>query len=84
MNRLKSFEANDPTLQFVVAYLRGRVERARSQELSRGASAVEWVVISAIVVTIVAAVGFIITNALKDKAGSVKSCIDSANGSSNC
>jgi|GEM_PF-5286841 hypothetical protein len=84
MNSLKNLRINDPTLQFALIYLRGRIARARSEETSRGASAVEWVVISAIVVTIVAAVGVIITRALKNKAGSVSNCIGSADGSSKC
>jgi Flp pilus assembly pilin Flp len=82
MNRLL---ASNPALEFAVVYLRGRIERVRKEDMSRGASAVEWVVISAIVVGIVAAIGFVIKGALKDKAGTVKSCINSTNGDNqNC
>jgi len=81
-NRL---QINDPTLNFMVVYLRGRIDRMRKEDLSRGASAVEWVVISAIVVGIVAFVGFAIKNALKSKSSDVTNCITSANGDNgNC
>jgi len=76
------FQINDPTLNFAVVYLRGRIERLRRQDLSRGASAVEWVVISAIVVGIVAFVGYAIKQALETKSNDVKNCITSANGDS--
>ncbi len=82
MNR---FQINDPTLNFAVVYLRGRIDRLRREDLSRGASAVEWVVISAIVVGIVAFVGYAIKQALSQKSNDVKNCISSANGdSANC
>jgi Flp pilus assembly pilin Flp len=75
----------DPTLNFMIIYLRGRIDRLRKEEMSRGASAVEWVVISAIVVGIVAFVGFAIKSALKSKSTSVSNCITSANGdTANC
>jgi Flp pilus assembly pilin Flp len=72
----------DPTLNFMVIYLRGRIDRVRNEDMSRGASAVEWVVISAIVVGIVAVVGYAIKSALTTKSDSVKNCITSANGDS--
>ncbi|MCL2552688.1 MAG: hypothetical protein FWE15_00345 [Actinomycetia bacterium] len=82
MNRL---QISNPPLEFMIIYLRGRIDRLRNEDLSRGASAVEWVVISAIVVGIVAFVGFTIKNALKGKANDVSNCISSSNGdSSNC
>lgn len=79
MNR---FQINDPTLNFAVVYLRGRIDRLRREDLSRGASAVEWVVISAIVVGIVAFVGFAIKQALTQKSTDVKNCIASTTGDS--
>ncbi len=87
MNRLTSrVTINDPALNFMIVYLRGRVDRLRKEDMSRGASAVEWVVISAIVVGIVAFVGFAIKNALKDKSTKVSNCIAGTNGdsSANC
>lgn len=82
MNRL---QISNPPLEFMIIYLRGRIDRVRKGDMSRGASAVEWVVISAIVVGIVAFVGYMIKNALKTKSTDVSNCISSANGDSqNC
>ncbi|MFW6722158.1 hypothetical protein ACHZ98_18750 [Streptomyces sp. MAR4 CNY-716] len=72
-----------PAIDFLVTFLRGRVERARSGELDRGASAVEWVIISAIVVAIVSAVAVIINQALSDGAEDVQDCIQNA-GADGC
>ena len=71
----------DAALQYAWASLRARFAKVRSGELERGASAVEWVVISMIVVTIVAIVGYVISQALQTKATSVSTCIAGANGS---
>lgn len=53
-------------VQFLATMLRGRI--AKAQRLERGASAVEWVVISAILIAIAAAIGVILMNKLKGKA----------------
>jgi Flp pilus assembly pilin Flp len=74
-------QISNPPLEFLLIYLRGRIDRVRNaDDLSRGASAVEWVVISAIVVGIVAVVGFVIKQALQGKADSVGNCINSTTG----
>jgi len=73
----------DAALQYAWASLRARIARVRSGELERGASAVEWVVISMIVVTIVAVVGFILSQALQNRANNVSNCIAGANGANN-
>jgi hypothetical protein len=77
-------EFGHPAVDFLVMFLRGRVERARSEELDRGASAVEWVIISAVVVMIVGVVAAIITQALQDGANKVGSCIRGAKAASTC
>jgi Flp pilus assembly pilin Flp len=69
-----------PMLGYLEATLRVRLERARTEE-DRGASAIEWVVIAAVVVGIVLAVGVVISNALTSKAGSVQECIGGATNS---
>ncbi|MBD8058722.1 hypothetical protein IC607_07060 [Cellulomonas sp. JH27-2] len=51
--------------------LRRRVARARSTD-DLGASAIEWVIITGILVAMAAAVGLIIYNIVKDKAGELK------------
>ena len=45
-----------PALQYLRVSLTARYARARSEDAERGASAVEWVIISAIVVVIVVTV----------------------------
>lgn len=72
--------SSDAALQYAWVSLRARIARVRSGELERGASAVEWVVISMIVVTIVATVGFFISQALQDKTTQVTGCIRGATG----
>ena len=72
--------SSDAALQYAWVGLRARIARVRSGELERGASAVEWVVISMIVVIIVAVVGFLLSTALHGRAQTVSNCIKTANG----
>lgn len=53
-------------LQFLVIMLNGRIDRARKDE--RGASAVEWVVITAILVGIAVVIGDILRRRFTNKA----------------
>ena len=73
-----------PAVDLLVTFLRGRMERARSGELDRGASAVEWVIISAVVVAIVGVVAAILNSALSEGAHKVGDCIKGANAGSTC
>jgi Flp pilus assembly pilin Flp len=82
MNRLPT--VSHPAVDFLLTFLKGRVQRARSEDLSRGASAVEWVIISAVVVTVVGAVALIINGALKGKASDVGNCIQGTSDSKTC
>ncbi len=75
---------NRQAIDLLVCFLRGRVARVRSGELDRGASAVEWVIISAVVVAIVGVVAAIINEALKGGATKVSNCIKGANASGTC
>jgi hypothetical protein len=54
-------------------WFRGRVDRARAHAAAgdRGASVVEWVIISALAVGIAVAVGAILLSKLRDKANSI-------------
>ena len=81
MNRLPF---SHPTIDFLIVYLQGRIERARDEDRSRGASAVEWVIISAIVVAIVGAIGVALNKALSDKSSQVSDCITSTTKDSSC
>ncbi|MEU6278754.1 hypothetical protein [Streptomyces sp. NPDC047028] len=80
----RSLVTGIPAVDFLVTFLRARVDRARSGELDRGASAVEWVIISAVVVAIVGVVAAIITKALKGGADHVGNCIQGAQADKTC
>ncbi|MBR7833914.1 hypothetical protein KDL01_11590 [Actinospica durhamensis] len=69
-----------PALDYLRVTLAARYAKARSEDTELGASAVEWVIISAIVVVIVLAVGIWLTNALEDKAKQVCTNINGAGG----
>ncbi|MEU6480705.1 hypothetical protein ABZ858_28270 [Streptomyces sp. NPDC047017] len=82
--KARDFRTGVPAMDFLITFLRGRVQRARSGELDRGASAVEWVIISAVVVAIVGVVAAIINSALSDGAHKVGDCIKGASASKTC
>jgi hypothetical protein len=65
-------------LGFLELVLRDRFARAAQHKGDRGASAVEWVVISAIVVGIAIAIGAILLAALQGKANEVSGEIGGA------
>ncbi|MFE0099483.1 hypothetical protein [Streptomyces sp. NPDC059009] len=73
-----------PAVDFLVTFFQGRVQRVRSGELDRGASAVEWVIISAVVVAIVGVVAVVINRALKTGAENVEDCINGATADGTC
>ena len=54
---------------FLKILLDGRLDRSRRSE--RGASAVEWVIITAVLVTICVGIGAIILNKINSKANSI-------------
>lgn len=62
--------------------VRARVTRARAQEKERGASAIEWVVISMIAVGLILGAGILISSAVQGKAQSVHDCIQGASSTS--
>lgn len=57
-----------PALGFLVTVLGARLDRARREE---GASAVEWVVIAAVLVAICGTIALILTNALRTEATNI-------------
>jgi Flp pilus assembly pilin Flp len=66
----------------VASFVKRRFDQARSRDgRSRGASAVEWVIISAIVAALVAGVGYAISQAVQTKTDKVQTCIDKADTS---
>ena len=72
-----------PALSYLRVTLAAHYAKARSEDTELGASAVEWVIISAIVVAILAAVGVWITDALKAKATQVCQGIDNSGTANN-
>ncbi|MFE9648113.1 hypothetical protein ACFYO0_29155 [Streptomyces sp. NPDC006365] len=80
----RNFSTGIPGVDFLITFLQGRVQRARSGELDRGASAVEWVIISAVVVAIVGVVAAIINEALRGGADKVSDCIEGADAGKTC
>ena len=62
----------------VASFVKRRFDVARHRGRTTGASAVEWVIISAIVAALVAGVGYAISQAVNDKTDKVKTCIDKA------
>ncbi|MEV8036599.1 hypothetical protein ACFYW8_29230 [Streptomyces sp. NPDC002742] len=80
----RNFSTGIPGVDFLITYLQGRVQRARSGELDRGASAVEWVIISAVVVAIVGVVAGIISAALDTSATKVGTCITGTTDKKTC
>ncbi|MDJ0464410.1 hypothetical protein [Streptomyces sp. H27-C3] len=84
MNFKNGFSFSHPAVDFLVTFLQARVERARSEDTDRGASAVEWVIISAVVVAIVGVVAAIINTALEGGANKVGDCIAGADQSGTC
>lgn len=80
----RNFSTGIPGVDFLITFLQARVRRARSGELDRGASAVEWVIISAVVVAIVGVVAAIINAALKGGATKVGDCIKGADADGTC
>jgi hypothetical protein len=72
--RLTRFSPAGPA-GYAELLVRSRIDRARrrvrQQPADLGASVIEWVIISALVVTIAVAVGGILLTKLKDKATSI-------------
>lgn len=60
---------SSPELTFLMIMLNARVDKARQAE--RGASAVEWVIITVILVGIAATLGILIRGKVEDKAGEI-------------
>jgi Flp pilus assembly pilin Flp len=73
-----------PAVHYLRTTLSARLAAARSRDPEEGASVVEWVVITTIVVVLAVTVGVIITNALTSKANTIQGCINSAGGTSGC
>jgi hypothetical protein len=73
-----------PALLYLLIAVRARIAAARALDRQRGASVVEWVVISMIVISLVAFVGYLITQAVHSKAQQVSTCIGTAGTAQDC
>jgi Flp pilus assembly pilin Flp len=72
-----------PAVDYLRVVLRTKLAEARTRDRELGASVVEWVVITTIVVVIAITVGVLITNALTTKGNQIVNCINSAGGTTN-
>jgi Flp pilus assembly pilin Flp len=75
-----------PAVDYLRVTFAARLAEARREDRERGASVVEWVVITTIVVVIAVTVGVLITNALTTKGNQIQTCINQAGGTTtgNC
>ena len=73
-----------PAVDYLRVVLGARLADARSRDRERGASVVEWVVITTIVVVIAITVGVLITNALTTKGTQIQNCINDAGTTTDC
>jgi Flp pilus assembly pilin Flp len=73
-----------PVVDYLRLTLSARLAEARSEDRERGASVVEWVVITTIVVVLAVTIGVIITNALNTKAAQIQGCINTAGTDTGC
>ncbi|RKS76295.1 hypothetical protein BZB76_1646 [Actinomadura pelletieri DSM 43383] len=63
---------NDPTVAYLRAVLGTRLARLRSdEERDRGASAIEWAIITAILALLAITIGAIITRKVTEKANNI-------------
>jgi hypothetical protein len=81
---MSNIRFSHPAVDFLVTFLQGRLQRARSDDRDGGYTAIEWVIISAVVVAIVGVVAFIINGALKSGATKVGNCIKGASADKTC
>jgi Flp pilus assembly pilin Flp len=70
--------SSHPAIGYLAVSLRRRWHRATAAGTTLGATAVEWVVISAIVVAIAIAIGAIIKTAVTNKASTISNQVGNA------
>ncbi len=85
---MRRYLVNDPALNYLGLMLRSRIASARAaaegEDRQFGASAVEWVVITMIVLVVVGVAASIIIPALNKKSGDIGTCIDNAGNGTTC
>jgi hypothetical protein len=87
---MRGLLAKDPALHYLDLVLHARIAAARSaaegegEERQLGASAVEWVVITMIVLVLISIAAIIITKDIKAKSTSIGNCITDAGNGNAC
>ncbi|MGI8328688.1 hypothetical protein ACRYCC_01915 [Actinomadura scrupuli] len=71
---------DDPLILYTRAWLGVRLDRLRTEERSRGASAIEWAIITGILASIAIAIGLVIFNKVKDAGNNIKVGNGTGNG----
>lgn len=87
---MRGFLANQPALNYLDLVLRSRIASARAaaegegDERHLGASAVEWIVITMIVLVIIGFAAVLIVPKLETKSTDIGNCIDNAGNGNAC
>ena len=87
---MRGLVTNQPALNYLDVTLRARIAAVRAraegegEERQFGASAVEWVVITTIVLVIVVAAGIVISGAIQNKTTNINACIQGAGNGKPC
>lgn len=71
---------NHPVIQHLVLVVQARFERVRSEDSSRGASAIELAIITAVLAAIAIAIGTIVYNKIKTTANNINTNVPTFGG----
>jgi phosphotransferase system glucose/maltose/N-acetylglucosamine-specific IIC component len=84
---MRGLLASQPALNYLETVLRARFAQVRAaaegEDREFGASAVEWVVITMIVLVLVGIAAAVIIPAITTKTGAINTCIQNAGGATN-
>jgi Flp pilus assembly pilin Flp len=69
-----------PAIVYLRAWLGVRLRRARSEDRSLGASAIEWAIITGILASIAIAIGLVIFNKVRDAGNTIQVGDGTGNG----
>lgn len=71
---------DNPLIVYTRAWLGVRLDRLRTEERSRGASAIEWAIITGILASIAIAIGLVIFNRVRDAGNNIQIGNGTGNG----
>jgi Flp pilus assembly pilin Flp len=63
---------NEPQMVYLRAWLGNRLQKLRTEDRSRGASAIEWAIITGILASIAIAIGLVIFDKVKSAGDTIK------------